>query len=104
MPLTIRLETEDGNCVAEMYDMRNVLIHGTDALSPDGKGLELAHFIDPYGNTVLNKLQLPPFIRDLELLLTTANDAGERSLLNEIRQLAARGAHEDGLYLKFVGD
>jgi hypothetical protein len=104
MALTIRLETEDGQCVAELDDIHNLLLRRANALARERQHLELARFIDPYGDTVFNKLQLPSFIRDLELILAKENDAGERSLLSEIGALAKRGANESGLYLKFVGD
>jgi hypothetical protein len=104
MPLTIRLEGEDGQAIEEIFDLGNVLTRSAEANEAKGGVLEMACFIDRYGDTLFNKLQLVPFIGDIDLLLAATESAGARIVLSEIRSLAWRGAHEDRLYLKFVGD
>jgi hypothetical protein len=100
MPLTIRIETEDGASLAEVFDLQDAITELVERM-PSGS-LEISHTIDPYGNTVINHLQLPLLLRDLERLrgLAAAPDA----VLRSVEELAARCQDDQHLYLKFYGD
>lgn len=101
MPILIRVETETGSPLDEAADSNEVILARVEKL--DGGGLALAHFIDPWGNTVFNRLQIPALLHDLDLLALGAPEE-DRSVINHIRRLARRTLEEPHLYLKFYGD
>jgi len=60
-------------------------------------------FIDPYGDTVFNRLQLPLFIEEIHSLESSASST-QRGRLAEVRALAEFALALPHRYLKFVGD
>lgn len=60
-------------------------------------------FIDPYGNTVFNRLQLPQLITELSKLAATAPEHEFRENIGRLIQFleGSKGVH---LYVRFVGD
>lgn len=65
----------------------------------------LLRYVDPYGDTVLNSLQIVDFLVDwhrwAEPLVEAPDD---RTAWNVVGELARRCANEAHLYLRFVGD
>lgn len=61
-------------------------------------------FIDPYGDAVFNRAQLPILIDELRAVLRDEQDPRTRAHLEEVIALAARAAGEVHTYLKFIGD
>ena len=59
-------------------------------------------FIDWYGDTVFNHLQIPSFLAEWATLKPRGQE--ERSLLDQVAALARRVEGEPHLYLKFYGD
>jgi len=102
MPFLIRVETETGSAIEEGSDTQNVLTELADR-SPCNEGLALVSMIDPWGNTVFNRLQIPILLRDINNLLSVANPE-EREVLNSVATLAHRALGEPHLYLKIYGD
>ena len=100
MPLTIRLETEKGSILGEVTDLDNIITRLSESL---GQGcLEIAHTIDPYGDTVMNALQIPLFLRDIGRLRQVS--AQEDRILQLVEDLARKSQGEHHVYLKFYGD
>jgi len=64
----------------------------------------LLQYVDPYGNAVFNKLQMPQLLEELELLMKRCSDQESKSLLEAVRDLAAECNAANHLYLRFVGD
>ena len=58
-------------------------------------------FVDPYGNTVFNQLQIPDLIRELQQL---SRGAGASETLDRMIELAQKSNGEVHTYLKFIGD
>jgi hypothetical protein len=88
---------------AEVLDSRGVFAHFLGA-SPVRDSVCL-RFIDPYGDTIFNSLQLPVLLEELEIV-RQANSAPElRShvalLINLVSQALANGPHT---FVKFRGD
>lgn len=61
-------------------------------------------FIDRYGLTIFNGLQIPTFLSELERVRVNAHTDAEQDLLNAIKDLAVRCREEPHRYLKFIGD
>jgi hypothetical protein len=61
-------------------------------------------FIDPYGDTTFNQLQIPTLIHELEWLLGATSHAESRKVISEYLRLAKEALGEIHTYLKFIGD
>jgi len=80
------------------------MIHSSEALNaPDANGHCLP-FIDPYGDTMFNQLQLPHLIGELvEHRIKTSNEALSRTLYSLISYLQA-AEERVHVYVRFIGD
>lgn len=101
MGLTINLEGENGNVYETIQD--------SDILSellPDhnDKGSYCLRFIDLYGDTTFNNLQMPELICELENIITNVDSDEKRDLVNQILKLSKRCKDEVHLYIKVYGD
>jgi hypothetical protein len=64
----------------------------------------LLQYIDPYGNTVFNGLQMPEVQKELDLLIGKASSDEQRSILHRIRELAVNCQKQPHMLLRFRGD
>ena len=101
MGISILLEDEHGN-VLETVDWPPWL----DRLLPayEDESFQCLRFIDRYGDSVFNRVQMTTLINDLERLQQQANDDTERGHLAEIGRLAERCLSGVHLYVRFYGD
>jgi hypothetical protein len=83
---------DDGNYVAKL--MAYMPIGGSHCLA----------YIDEYGGTTFNRLQVPRLLEELDEIPTDALDARTREFLERLRGLAERCIREVHTYLKFSGD
>jgi hypothetical protein len=60
--------------------------------------------INPYGDTVFNRIQMGRFLREWDAVSSKAVTTEERELVSKVGELALRGRSEVHLYIKFVGD
>jgi hypothetical protein len=103
VPLVVRLEESNRRAVsASVVDTQNLL----DEVWPDDNDTSFAYvrFIDWYGDTVFNSLQMAPFLAEWERLYRNAKTEEQRSILHDIESLARRCQSEGRIYLRFVGD
>ena len=101
MALTIALEDASGRTVKEAHDTHSVLLR---LEREDGGDFICLRYIDPWGDTVFNTLQMKPFLAELERIMSHTQREWELSVLRDIRRLARQCDTEIGLYLKFYGD
>lgn len=103
MAVDVVLETENG----VMLDMVAYPI-GTAVkrLYPDFKDADfpLLGYIDLYGDTVFNTLQMEPFLEEWRRLTERACTVAENEFVRQVKELALRCQNETHLYLKFLGD
>ena len=102
MPLVIRLEDEDGNCLEEVHDKEGDLNTLLPLLTE--RSYSCFRFIDPYGNTVFNRLQMSDFLSEASQLAKGPSNPRARALLIEIGHLGEECQKEPHLYIKFYGD
>ena len=102
LPLTCKLEAEDGEVLGEVNDGDDVLHRLLP--KPDEETFHCLRFVDWYGDTVFNRMQAERVLVELSLLQRRATSAAERQLLERIERLARRCRDEVHLYLKFYGD
>lgn len=102
MGLSVVLETESGEELERVDDPRNIL----HLLLPgaDNGSSSLLRFIDWYGDTVFNRLQIEFFLTEWEVLEQRVHDPEEKAFLGRIKEMARRVQKESHLYLKFYGD
>jgi len=97
--IRVVVQDEKGNDVSEPVDVSTgVLAH------PDDLRFTCLRFVDPYGDTVFNRVHLVPLLEDLRLLRESCNSSQEESVLNQIEALIERCRGEPHLYLKLIGD
>ena len=102
MGIMILLTTERGEILEDARDPTN---HLHRVLPGDGEsGYLLLHFIDWYGDTIFNRLQMPQFMVEWAKLERVAQAEGAGDLHSKVASMAERCAAEVHLYLKFQGD
>jgi hypothetical protein len=102
MSLCITIEGENGKVVEALLDEKNLLRN----LLPSGSGQPhtLLDYVDPYGNTIFNRLQMNQFLSEWENVAARAHTAEEKALVAGVKALAQRCEAGVHLYLKFIGD
>ena len=70
---------------------------------PDDASFACLRFVDPFGDTTFNSLQIPLLIEELRRL-QQGGDETLRSFLDEVIRLAEQALAAPHLYLKFYGD
>ncbi len=93
MAWTIILENENREVVTSLSNEFN---SGLITLN----GIKLLHYLDPYGDTIFNKLQMDDLIFDLQYL----GSIEPNPLLTEIQKLAEKCKTGIHLYVIFYGD
>ena len=61
-------------------------------------------FIDPFGDTVFNRLQMQRLIQEWNAVQSAASDVPTQNLVAQVADLIRKGAAERHTYLKFFGD
>jgi hypothetical protein len=102
MPSVVRLVTEHGEILKELGNPHGII----ERLHPslDDQRSICWRFIDPYGDTYFNYLQMQPFIEELDHLAPAARDEQAQAFLKQLRALAEECRDGDGLFLMFYGD
>jgi hypothetical protein len=102
MGLEIVLQTELGAHVDAVADPKNYL--GKLLPEVDGEKYPLLGGIDPYGDTIFNRIQMRRFLLEWIEVSAKAGTPEERQLVSKIEELARRCRDEVHLYIRFVGD
>ena len=61
-------------------------------------------FVDPYGDTVFNRLQTVPLLEDLRALSECPECKQHEVALRQLAQLIERCQAETHTYIRFIGD
>ena len=102
MGVEARIENEKGVCLQELSDPEDLV---ADLLPKyDDESSICLRFIDLYGDTTFNELQMPILIKELIKAIdkTSNNDAKEHG--KKLLDMAKKVSEEGHLYLKFYGD
>lgn len=103
MGLFIALETENGNKLERVEDGKNILHRILPSKTNDS--YKLIHFIDWYGDTIFNRVQMEALLSDLQILIKNKVHAKEETdLVHSIIKMCERCLNEPHLYVKFYGD
>jgi len=96
------LQTERGEVLQRVADTKDAFV----VLLPwrGDTSFTLLRFIDRYGHTTFNRLQMDLFLQEWQRIFEKAETPESRDLLAQVRAMAERCQKEAHLYLKFIGD
>ncbi|MGH9745887.1 MAG: hypothetical protein ACRD59_07235 [Candidatus Acidiferrales bacterium] len=100
--MSIRREDRQGKVIEEIPDLESLLSRFFP--SWDDESYHFLRYIDPWGETVFNHLQMDELISELKRVRLKASTEEQRAFVDAIEGLASRCKEGDGLYLKFFGD
>jgi len=95
----VELQDERGRTLAR-YDgpaVTRALVERADPASV------CVRFIDPYGNTTFNQLQLPILVRELEALESRTRD-GQAQVVRALLAFLHQASDRVHAYVTFIGD
>jgi hypothetical protein len=100
--IRIALVDEHGAVEAEVEGDTHSLDDALGRVEP--KDSICLRFVDPYGDTIFNHLQMEPFLAEWAEIERRSSDLGVRTLVGEVRALAERCRREPHTFLRFYGD
>ncbi len=102
MGITIVLQDKNSNHIEVAHDEKNLLRKLLPSF--DDTSYQCLRFIDLYGDTIFNRLQMKTVLSELERISSCATSVEEEDLLGRIENLAKQCKNKPHLYLKFYGD
>jgi hypothetical protein len=99
--INIELQDEFGGTLESLPDSQNIL---GELLPTNEDAYPMLTSIDPYGDTVFNRIQMQRFLREWRVFAANAGSADELSFFAAVESLAVRCSEDVHLYLKFIGD
>jgi hypothetical protein len=95
VPWTVRLQNERGKPAIPQYAVIEF------ATIPEGAEFRLLGYVDPYGDTYFNQVQMKDFLADWNNLRPTDEQTAQWQL---VRDMAIRCQDHSHLYVRFIGD
>jgi len=101
MGIDVRMETEDGRELKALLDPQGLV----NKLLPDYRDANYSclRFVDPYGDTTFNQLQMPHLVDELKRVLAGLSDKPLRAQCAALLDLAEAANGKVHTYLKFYG-
>jgi hypothetical protein len=102
MGMAIQLEDAHGKVLEEIPDLESLLAR----LFPswDDGTFHCLRYIDPWGETTFNHLQMDEVISELRRIREKTAVEAERAFIDAIEGMATRCKEGEHRYLKFLGD
>ena len=100
MPLEVRIEDETGRVEGPTWWHPR----SSELLCQFGSATACLRFIDPYGDTIFNQLQLPVLIDEVQAFMEAAPDPEARSALHSLIEFLDRARDQPHIYVRFFGD
>ena len=97
--IEVMLQDEDGKALSEEVCVETNLVSQVN----DAR-FTCLRFVDPYGDTVFNRLQMTALLEDLRALRQNPDNSQHEGVLGEIETLVRRGQATVHTYIKFIGD
>jgi hypothetical protein len=101
MGIDICVETESGEVQDEVLDVGNL----TEKLLPDREDLTspCLRFVDPFGDTLFNQLQIPLVVKELEGRLRGLGKPEVKAHCEAILKVLRAATGEEHTYVRFSG-
>jgi hypothetical protein len=102
MGIDVRVETESGEVQDEVLDDENL----TEKLLPDREDgtSPCLRFVDPFGDTVFNQIQIPLVVAELEKRLRTPAKPDLKAHCEAILTAVKATVGEEHTYVRFSGE
>jgi hypothetical protein len=102
MGIDVRVETESGEVQDEVLDDENL----TEKLLPDHEDgtSPCLRFVDPYGDTVFNQIQIPLVVAELEKRLRGLAKAEVKTHCEAVLKVLRATVGEEHTYVRFSGE
>ena len=102
MGIDVRVETESGEVQDEVLDDQNL----TEKLLPDREdnASPCLRFVDPFGDTLFNQIQIPLVIKELEKRLRGPAKPDVKGHCEAILRTVKAAAGEEHTYVRFSGE
>ena len=103
MSIDVRWEDENGKEIEVILSPRRSKF---ETLIPDAtvEWFPCLRYIDLYGDTTFNQLQLPQLLADLKQAILEADSPETRNHMESLIDLVQRAIGRDHTYIKFYGD
>ena len=102
MGIDLQWISERGEVRESVLDERN-LVAEIVAASKEEESVCL-RFIDPYGDTIFNQLQIPVFLKEVRAVAAKSLSREAMEHRGKITELATKAEGQVHTYLKFYGD
>jgi hypothetical protein len=103
MPIKVALQTIDNRKLEQIVP--NALETVINDWLPFGdSAYPMLQYIDEYGDTIFNGLQMREFLEEWDRLTQTLTNPDQRKIVLDIRQLAEKCQRRPQTYLRFIGD
>jgi hypothetical protein len=103
MPIKVALQAIDNKKLEQIIP--NALETEINDWLPFGDAAyPMLQYIDEYGNTIFNGLQMRGFLVEWDRLTQTLTDSNQRTIALDIRRLAEKCQSKPQTYLRFIGD
>ena|ERR1700761_210438 len=103
MGMNAQLVSERGEVIEDVFDEHNRLRPLIESV-PDYDSTHCLQYMDPYGDTIFNSLQLPRFLDEWKMVMELATAAEDKEMASSVQRLALLAEEEIHMYLRFVGD
>src|SRR5215475_6347897 len=103
MGMNAQLMSERGEVIEEVSDDQSRLHPLIEAVR-DYESTHCLQYMDPYGDTIFNSLQLPRFLDEWKMVMEVAVATEDKDLAASVQRLALLAEEEIHMYLRFVGD
>lgn len=103
MGIDVAWITERHEPIQEVFDPRGYLTALAISTWPSLTST-CVRFIDPWGNTVFNRTQIPVLLSELRSVRQDAADKETRAHLEKVIRLIERAVDRTHTYIKFIGD
>jgi capsule polysaccharide modification protein KpsS len=101
MGINLFWEDENGKSLGTVIDDKNLFAHALE--KADLNGTICLRFIDRYGDTTFNQLQVPVLRDEIKILKQSVKDLPTLQQIDAILSLI-QNSKETHTYLKFYGD
>jgi PAS domain-containing protein len=103
MSVSAQLVSERGEIIEEVFDEEGRLRALIESV-PEFESTHCIQYMNPYGDTIFNQLQLVRFLEEWKMVEAQADTEEEKEIVASVQRLALLAEEENHMYIKFVGD
>jgi hypothetical protein len=100
LPLSVQLQGEHQDPIGEAWWHPRI----NELLLGDHPDTCCLRFIDPYGDTTFNQVQIPVLVTEIQTLVDQAVDPEIRSTLRNLLAYLSSARDRPHVYVRFLGD